>query len=175
MEKPTFASVTVDPCSCGFLEQAADDPKLPIRFDQSVGEYSFEFPSPCAGDTCPEAKAQLTIYHCPFCGGAAPPSKRETLFTHISDEEAARLYRMFHGMRTLDEVVRAVGPPAEDIPRGVTVREPEKERNAPRLRSYRTLHYTHLSDTADVQVYADPAEGDVHVGLTGKYIGPPTG
>jgi hypothetical protein len=102
VEKPTFASVTVDRCSCGFLEQAADDPKLPIRFDQSVGEYNFEFPSPCVGETCPEAKAQLRIYHCPFCGGAAPPSKRETLFAHISDEEAARIYRMFHGMRTLE-------------------------------------------------------------------------
>jgi hypothetical protein len=175
MEKPTFASVTVDPCSCGFLERAADDPKLPIRFDPSVGEYNFEFPSPCVGETCPEAKAQLRIYHCPFCGGAAPPSRRETLFARISDEEAARLYRIFHGMRTLEEVIRAVGPPNEDIPRGVTMRKPEKEGNAPRLRSYRTLHYTHISDTADVQVYADPAEGDVHVGLTGKYIGLPTG
>jgi hypothetical protein len=75
---------------------------------------------------------------------------------------------MFHGMRTLEEVVRAVGPPDEDIPRGVTMRKPAKEGNALRLRSYRTLHYTHLSDTADVQVYADPAEGDVHVGADGQ-------
>ena len=105
---------------------------------------NFEFPSPCGGETCPEAKAHLTIYHCPFCGGAAPPSKRETLFTHISDQEAARLYRMFDGMRTLEEVVRAVGPPDDDIERGLTVREPEKEGKPPRLRTYRTLHYTHL-------------------------------
>ncbi len=89
MEKRTWASVTGDPCSCGFLEQAADDPNLPIRFDPLVGEYHFEFPSPFAGEACPEAKAQLTIYHCPFCGGAAPPSKRDTLFTNISDQEAA--------------------------------------------------------------------------------------
>jgi hypothetical protein len=175
VEKPTFASVTIEPCSCGFLEQAANDPKLPIRFDPSVGEYNFEFTIRRTWKICPDAKAQLRIYHRPFCVGAAPPSKKETLFARISDEEAARLYRMFHGMRTLEKVVRAVGPPDEDIPRGVTVRQPEKEGNAPRLRSYRTLHYTHISHSADVHVYADPADGDVHVALTGKYTGLPTG
>jgi len=145
---------------------------MPIRFDPLVGEYHFEFPSPCSGETCPEAKAYLTIYHCPFCGGAAPPSKRETLFTTFSVQEAGRLCRLFHGMRTLEEVVRALGPPDEDAGRGLRVREPEKEGKAPRLRIYRTLRYTRLSDTADVEVYADPAEGNVQVALVGKYIGP---
>ena len=173
MEKPTWASVTGDPCSCGFLERAADDPNLPIRFDPLVGEYHFEFPSPCAGEACPEAKAQLTIYHCPFCGGAAPPSKRDTLFTNISDQEAARLYRLFEGMDTLEEVVRALGPPDDDMERGLTVREPEKEGKPPTLRTYRTLRYTRLSDNADVEAYADPAKGNVQAALVGKYIGPP--
>jgi hypothetical protein len=173
MEKPTFASVTGEPCDCGFLERAVDDPHLPIRFNPSMGEYQFEFPSPCSGETCAEAKAYLMIYHCPFCGGAAPPSKRGTLFTYISDQEAARLYRMFDGMRTLEEVVRAVGPPDHDAERGLTVREPEKKGKPPRLRTYRTLRYTRLSDPADVEVFADPAEGNLQVGLVGKHIGPP--
>ena len=92
------------------------------------------------GGTCPEAKAHLTIYHCPFCGGAAPPSKRDTLFTNISDQEAARLYRLFEGMHTLEEVVRALGPPDDDMERGLTVREPEKEGKPPTI--------TDLSDSA---------------------------
>lgn len=171
MKKPTFASVTSKPCRCGFLERATGDPDLPIRFDASVGEYHFEFPSPCIGETCPEAKAQLTIYHCPFCGGAAPPSKRETLFTMFSRLEAGRLGRLFDGMRTLDEVVQALGTPDEDKERGMMVREPGNEGKAPTARSHRTLRYTRLSDTADVEVYADPAEGAVKVTLMGKYIG----
>jgi hypothetical protein len=173
MEKPTFASVTGEPCGCGFLERAADDPNSPVRFSPSVGEYQIDFPSPCSGETCPEAKAYLVIYHCPFCGGAAPPSKRETHFTYISDQEGARLHRMFTGMRTLEEVVRAVGSPDDDVERGLTVREPEKEGKPPRLKTYRILRYAHLSNAADVEVYADPVEGNVQVTLMGKYIGPP--
>jgi hypothetical protein len=173
VEKPTFASVTDEPCRCGYLEQAADDPKSPIRYDPLVGEYQFEFRSPCTGGTCPEAKAHLTMYHCPFCGGAAPPSKRGTLFTNIADQEAARLYRLLDGVDTLEEVVRALRPPDYDREGGLTVREPEKDGKPPRLRTYRTLRYTRLSDTADVEVYADPAKGNVQVCLAGKYIGPP--
>ncbi len=173
MEKPTFASVTGKPCSCGFLERAADDLDMPIRFDPPVGEYHFKFPSPCVGETCPEAKAYLAIYHCPFCGGAAPPCKRETLFTTFSEREVVRLCRLFDGLCTLEEVVRALGAPNEDSDRGLRMREPEKEGKAPRLWTYRTLGYTRLSDTADVEVYSDPAVANVQVTLAGKYIGPP--
>jgi len=173
VKKPTFASVTGKTCSCGFLERAADHPDMPIRFVPLVGEYHFEYPSPCGGSTGLEAKAKLVIYHCLFCGGAAPPSKRAALFTTFSKREAGRLHRLFDGMRTLEQVVRALGPPDEDKGRGLTVEEPEKAGKAPTLRTHRTLLYTRLSDTVDVEVYADAAEGNVQVTLTGKYIGPP--
>jgi hypothetical protein len=76
-------------------------------------------------------------------------------------------------MDTLAEVVHALGPPDDDLERGLTVREPEEGGKPPRLLTYRTLRYTRLSDNADVEVYADLAKGNVQVVLVGKYIGPP--
>ena len=174
MSKPTFASVTEQPCTCGFLERQADNPASPIVFDARLNEYHFEYPSPCARGDCPTAKAQMMIYHCLFCGGAAPPSKRATLFTAFTPEEQRRLYRLFDGMRTLQEVIAALGPPDEEKERGLTVQRPEKDGQPPTMRSFRTLRYTRLSDTADVEVYADPGEDKVQVMLLGKYIGSPT-
>ncbi len=174
MTKPTFASVTEQSCTCGFLEQQAVDPASPIVFDARLNEYHFEYPSPCASTECDAGKAQVMIYHCPFCGGAAPPSQRATLFTTFGPEEQRRLCGLFDGMRTLQEVVAALGPPDEDKERGLTIRRPEKGGQAPTVRSFRTLRYTRPSDTADVDVYADPAEGGVQVVLMGKYIGSPT-
>ena len=115
-----------------------------------MNEYHFEYPSPCAGGDCDAAKAQMMIYHCPFCGGAAPPSKRATQFTTFTPEEQGRLYRLFGGMRTLPDVVQALGPPDEDKERGLAVEEPEQEGKPPTLRRFRTLRYSRLSDTADV-------------------------
>jgi hypothetical protein len=174
MGKPTPASVTEATCTCHYLEHAADDPANPIVFDPEMNEYHFEYPSPCAGGDCEAAKAYLMIYHCPICGGAAPESKRAALFTTFAPEEQRRLYRLFEGMSTLQEVVAALGPPDEDDERGLTVQQPEKDGQPPTMRSFRTLRYTRLSDTADVEVCADPADDKVQVMLMGKYIGSPT-
>src|SRR5262245_4848327 len=92
--KPTFASVTEEPCECGYLSDAANDPDSPIAFDAELNEYNFQYPSPCGGGACEGDKALLRIYHCPFCGGAAPQSKRDLLFTVISAEEQRRLLRL---------------------------------------------------------------------------------
>src|SRR5262249_27430515 len=164
MSNPTFASVTKKLCTCGFLEREADDPDSPIVFDARMNEYQFEYPSPCVGGGCEVAKAQMMIYHCPFCGGAAPPSKRASMFTSFSRKEERRLYRLFGGLRTLQEVIEKLGPPEEGLENGLAVQEPEKDGAAPALRTYRTLRYSRLSETAEVQVYAHPGEGKVRVG-----------
>lgn len=76
MAKPTFHSVTQQPCACSYLENEANDPDSPILFDASTGEFQFSF-----GD------AMLILYHCPTCGGVAPKSKRELLFAVIPSDE----------------------------------------------------------------------------------------
>lgn len=163
MTKPDFPSVTEQPCTCGFLEREADNPASPILFDKQLGEYHLVYQNSQTGGTI--------IYHCPFCGGAAPPSKREALFTAIPDEEAQRLYQLFDGMRTLQEVIAALGPPDKEEKRGLTVGQHEEDGQAPTMRSFRTLRYTHLSDSADVVVHAAADEGGLGLILMGKYIG----
>ena len=76
MAKPTHTSVTEEPCTCGYLERAADDPTLPIVYDAQLNEYHFKYPSPCAEGECEQAKASLMIYHCPFCGGITSECSR---------------------------------------------------------------------------------------------------
>jgi hypothetical protein len=171
MEKPTFASVTEERCQCVFLERSADDPTSPIVYDPEVNEYHFEYPSPCGGDACGLAKAYLMIYHCPFCGGAAPESKRDLLFAVIPPKEERRLYKRLDGIKTLDEAIRVLGPPDDDDPHGLTVQRPEKEGIAPTVERVRTLRYSGLSETAEVHI-ADSRTGRVQIWLQGKYLRP---
>ena len=46
MQKPTFASVTDVPCSCGHMERAAHNPDSPIVFDKDLNEFNFEYALP---------------------------------------------------------------------------------------------------------------------------------
>lgn len=49
MAKPTFASVTNQPCECGYLQRAADAPDLPIVYDARLNEFNLVYPF-VAGD-----------------------------------------------------------------------------------------------------------------------------
>ena len=65
--RPTFASVTSEPCTCKYLQKAAEDPDNPIEFDERTKGYLYTYADYQGGE-----KATLIIYHCPFCGGVAP-------------------------------------------------------------------------------------------------------
>src|SRR5262245_23525564 len=84
--KPTRASVTSKQCRCGYLQFAAEESGNPIVFDEVAGEYQFTYQEPGA-----EGPSLLVLYHCPFCGGAAPQSKRANLFHVIPKGEVRRL------------------------------------------------------------------------------------
>ena len=112
------------------------------------------------------------IYHCPFCGGAAPESKRHKLFAIVSDSEADRIHKSLEHINSLDDAIRILGPPDQDDPRGFVIHRPEKDGKAPTVESYRSFLYEKLSDTADVRIIEHPQEG-VSISLQGKYIGPP--
>jgi hypothetical protein len=172
MPKPTFASVTEQACSCGYLEQSANDPALPIKYDPHLNEYHFWYHSPCGDNECEQRNASLVIYHCPFCGGAAPESKRALLFAVIPPEEERRLCKMLGQLKTIDEAIQVLGPPDEDMPYGWTERHPETEETASTVESFRTLRYSRLSETANVFIM-DTRAGPVHFCLCGKYLGSP--
>jgi hypothetical protein len=72
------------PCECGWFDRASAEPRVPIEFNQTVGEFHLRYEG-CDGPST------LVFYYCPFCGGRAPPSRRDTLFAQPTDEELARL------------------------------------------------------------------------------------
>lgn len=152
--RPTSRSVTTEPCTCGYLQRAVDDPDTPIQFDERCGEYHFVY-----GD------AMLVIYHCPFCGGAAPPSVRESLFFHPSEDERNRLRDLFRDCRTVDDVIEKHGPPDWVSP--VTKKSDEADATPPTVSFWQTLVYQRLSDVADVHVDGC-TDGPVRISLQGK-------
>jgi len=162
--KPTFASVTTKPCTCNWPRDVSAEPENSIRFDEATGEYNFIMPS----------GGQLNIYHCPFCGGVMPRSKRAELFAYVSEAEVERLDKLTRKLQSVDEAVRVLGSPDRDMPSGLRVRTPAKGRHAPRVASYRVLTFTQLSDTADVEL-ADWGPEGIRFSFRGKYLGKGTG
>jgi hypothetical protein len=164
-DRRTYASVTDVPCGCGYLERAADDPAGPIVFDEQTSEYQFVYQEPdCDG------RSMLVIYHCPFCGGKAPASKRHLLFAAISAEEEQRLAQLLAPIKTTQQAFDAFGPPQAD---GFSVaRETRRDdpSNPPMAQRRREVFYKGLSDVADVRITELP-DGRVSFTLLGKYTG----
>lgn len=165
MPKPTYASVTETLCACEYLQRSAEDPETPIVFDETTNEFAFEW-------TSEGINHSFVIYHCPFCGGVAPESKRHTLFAAISSNEARRLHELFAGVKTLEDAVSEFGPPDQDFPVGTSVSTPEGEGVPPTIRIYHTMIFEQFSETADVHLTYSQRDG-VAVTLQGKYIGKP--
>lgn len=172
MPQPTFASVTDEPCGCGYLHRQADDPRSAIRFDRQLNEYNYIYPCAPGDGDCEGATSMLRIYHCPFCGGAAPESKRDLLFAVITTEEEQRLTELLRGINSLDDAVSVLGPPDRDEPHAVTQRMPEKNGKPPAIENFRLLVYSQLSGTAEVWI-TDYRERGLSIRLQGKYTGLP--
>jgi hypothetical protein len=161
-ELPTFASVTDVPCKCGSLRDAADDPRQPIVFDKLTGEFHFQY-----REDHGIGFSKMVIYHCPFCGGAAPKSKRDLLFHVIPPDEELRLIKLLNGITSLRIAMRKLGTPDDDNPRGTSVQMPERGGRAPTTQWFRTLRYKKLSKVADVW-FTEQADGRAFWQLQGK-------
>jgi hypothetical protein len=138
--KPTHASVTDLACTCGYLERRSSESRSPIVFDETVNEYHIENVGKNSG--------HLVIYHCPFCGGTAPQSKRASLFAVITHDESARLQDLAAGFKSIAEAVKKLGKPDGDLAVGISQGSRPSESEAPTVTSYRTLTYTRLSKSA---------------------------
>ncbi len=177
MNKRTHSSVTDMPCECRYLQDAADDPDLPIMFDESTGEYQFQYYeqnptrlqhlSRVIWNTKPQ-HAMLVIYHCPFCGGAAPKSKRHLLFETIPRDEESRLAELLQNIKTIDDAIEQLGQP--DMDGHVANKKPESEGNPPKIDHNRDIRYHNLSDVADVRITERP-DGSAYWQLQGKLKG----
>ena len=159
----TWDSKTQQRCDCGVLEEAARHPDVPIEFDPRLNEFHLVYTSD--GEV-----GRMTIYHCLFCGGLAPPSQRHTLFAEITVTEQHRLAKLTQDLATVPAVLAALGKPDRDNPAGLMRTSPERDGQPPETRAFRTLLYTALSDTANVQVVVQDNER-VTFSFLGKYIG----
>jgi hypothetical protein len=113
----------------------------------------------------------MVIYHCPFCGGAAPKSKRELLFAIIPPHEEQRLAVLLGSVRTLRSALKRLGKPERDDPWGTLKQTSEDGDRPPTRTRHRTLVYERLSSVADVWI-TESTDGLAHWELTGKYLGP---
>jgi hypothetical protein len=149
-ERPTSASVTDVSCSCGYLARAADDPDVPIVFDERTGEFHFTYyePGECVAEEW--SPAMLVIFHCPFCGGAAPPSKRALLFHAIPRAEEQRLFTILTPLKNIDAAITALGPPDWDNEIGGVSRTSPDDGKPSVVTCSRRLCYQRLSEIADV-------------------------
>lgn len=149
-----------DPCGCGWLERESNEPESPVRFDPVLNEYEIVRSD---GGT-------LSVYHCPFCGGRVPESKRKLMFAHISQREQDRLREMIANPRTIEDAIQKLGQPDSDTCGSVDT--PEREGRPPTFELQRQLRFEKLSDTADVYV-TERKDGRVSIMFLGKYIGLP--
>jgi hypothetical protein len=138
---PTMPDFNAPQCECRALERWSKEPTVPIEFDTVMNEYHI------VGTN----GSRSMIYHCPFCGGRTPESRRDDFFMHITEAEMQRLTMMTGHLKTLDEVLAAFGPPDCDFPTGHGVTK-DDEAGRPVTTYYRSLTYENLSPAAKVVV-----------------------
>lgn len=139
--KRNFGPVTTIPCTCLYLERAATEPDNPIVFDELVNEYQFRHFN---------SGGMSVIRHCPWCGGAAPESKRDSLFAHITHAERERLEALAEDVKTVADVLARFGSPDSDLANGYSTSSAPSDTKPSVVSSHRVLRYTKLSETADV-------------------------
>ena len=164
MGKPNDASVTDQPCTCGYLQNAADDAGNPIVSDEQTGEYQFTY-----HERGLDGPSMLILYHCPFCGGAAPKSKRSLLSATIPRAEESRLAELLAPVRSIDQALSFIRN-SLTMTVSATQRLPGGEGQAPTVEYRREIHYEDLSEVATVWI-TEQADGTVLCRLQGKYTG----
>jgi hypothetical protein len=159
--KPTPFSVTSTPCRCPWLQNAASEPQVPVRFEEKFGEYQVER----------RDGGYLVIRHCPWCGGAAP-SKRASLFATIPNTELRRLGRLTANLKTVEDALAHLGKPDDRHPEGLTIHTPARGRRPAQAETFPTMTFSKLSKVADVTL-ADYGPRGVGFSFSPKYLGKP--
>ena len=167
MTTGTSASVTEISCTCKYLSDGAADPNTPIRYDPYLNEYSIIYWFGGGGE-----HGSMSIYHCPWCGGRTPESRRGDLFSSVAESEDDRLRELTAGIKALNDAFRILGNPSRDepttLPPGYT---PPTERDGKSSRPLRVLTFENLSEVAEIQV-ALLSDNSTQVTYGPKYIGP---
>jgi hypothetical protein len=132
-------------CDCGGLEKISKEPEGPIVFDPEINEYNLAY------RTQSGIQMQYRIYHCLFCGGRTPASRRDEMFMHVTDAERIRLMSIVCELKTLPDLIAALGAPDEDDPAGTAMTKTADD-GREQTNFYRLLTYNNLSPTAHLCV-----------------------
>jgi hypothetical protein len=135
-------------CDCGWLDRAANDPAVPIGFDDRTNEYYVEV----RGNGGVEGR--MLIRYCPSCGGDAPVSKRRQLFHPVSMDDQLTVQQFNGELHTRDDVLAKWGVPDEEIRGGYAI--PESSYEGARTMVFDVLRYNNVLGTAVVDVIVRP-------------------
>ena len=128
-------------CDCRTLERLSKEPGAPVVYDPELNEYRIQ----TADGLC-----KVNMYHCFFCGGRLPKSRRRDLFMHITHDEQVRLAQILKDIRALPDLLAALGPPDRDDPMGIAEGR-KADDGGDRTTYHRILTYCDLSPMADVR------------------------
>ena len=135
-------------CNCGQLARLTGDSKNSIQFDAQLNEYHIMRAN---------GSGYSLIHFCPLCGGQAPKSQRGRLFHQLSDVERHRLAELTRDLRTVQDVIAALGEP--DLKGlSVTVTTPAGEDKPETTQTYPVMTYSKLSGTANINVQIFPTD-----------------
>lgn len=144
------------PCTCNWLQRGANHENCPIEFDEELNEYAMV-----------RGGHRWCIRFCPGCGGAAPESKRDSLFKVLTETELNRVYSLLETVKTLDDLLAKFGPPEDDFGAGSVRLWKETDKHSTISQQFRQLRYENLSETATVYVDVHPS-GLVEFGISAK-------
>lgn len=146
-------------CDCGVLERASREPDHAIRWDEELNEYHIIYGA--------KRNSQMMIYYCPFCGGSTPKSRRSHLFHTITEAESHRLAKLTSGLRTVQQVIGALGEPDFRFPNGTRQSIPEQDGKPETVKYSDSMIYDRLSET--ILVYIEVLSNDrVGISFQGK-------
>lgn len=137
MDEPNSKSVTAMPCNCGYLERGANDPNSPFIFDESVNEYHFSY-------KFRGRDAKLMIYHCPWCGGVASDSHRDSLFHDLNRDACIDINEKTKSCVSIEDVIAILGQPDDD--EFTEIKHIEKSGRPPGVELVRRVTYRELYD-----------------------------
>jgi hypothetical protein len=126
-------------CDCRALDMLVKEQGSPVVFDPKLNEYRIHI----------RDGYEFSMYHCFFCAGRLPKSRRDELFLHVTNDEIIRLKTILKDIKTLPDLLAAFGPPDRDDPMGSSESK-RADDGGDRTTCHRTLTYCRLSPTAEV-------------------------
>jgi len=135
-------------CACGWLERHAADLNCPVVFKENFNEYQLSW------EKGPNGVSSALFYYCPFCGGKAPKSIRDSYFYSLTPDDVKRLNELTAGLKTIDEVKAKFGEPSSES-WGRARENPENGTGELTVRS-QIIVYDSISEVAYVQAMSLP-------------------